>query len=57
MLMSALDKLTADERSLIDAIFFEEKSEREISHELGISQPAVFKRKNKILEKLKKILK
>jgi len=55
-LMSALDKLTDNERSLIDALFFQGKSEREVARVLGISQPAVHKKRNRIIERLKKML-
>ena len=56
MLVSALDELTDDERNLIDALFYQEKSEREIAENSGITQQAVSKRKAKILKKLKKRL-
>jgi len=56
MLMSALDKLTDDERGLIDALFFEDRSERDVAGESGVSQQAVHKKKVRILEKLKRLL-
>lgn len=37
-------------------LLYEDKSERELAAELGISQKAVNKRRHKILEKLKKFL-
>ena len=52
-LYKALEKLTEKERKLIEALFFEEMTEREVALSLGISQPAVHKQKNKILKKLK----
>ena len=57
MLLAALAELTDDERSLIDSLFYQEKSEREIAGEIGISSIAVHKRKHKILSKLRGILK
>jgi DNA-directed RNA polymerase specialized sigma24 family protein len=36
MLFAALAELTEDERGLIDVLFFDEKSERELSRESGI---------------------
>ena len=57
MLFVALAELTDDERGLIDALFFDEKSEREVSHDIGISSVAIHKRKHKILNKLQKFLK
>lgn len=56
MLLTALEELTADERSLIDALFYQEKSEREVANQNGISHQAVHKKKARILEKLKKLL-
>ena len=56
MLFSALDELTADERGLIDALFFDEKSEREVAALKNIAQQTVHKKKNRILKKLKKLI-
>ena len=53
MLSKALSELTEEERVLIDELFFNDKSEREIAREIGVSQPAIHKRRNRILEKLK----
>ena len=55
-LYQALTELSEKERELIVALFFEEKTERELAAVLGISQPAVHKQKNKILKKLKTFL-
>ncbi|MBR9946189.1 sigma-70 family RNA polymerase sigma factor [Clostridiaceae bacterium Marseille-Q4145] len=55
-LYQALTELSEKERELIVALFFEEKTERELAIVLGISQPAVHKQKNKILKKLKTFL-
>ena len=55
-LYKALDTLTEKERKLIEALFFEKMTEREVALSLGISQPAVHKQKNKILKKLKLFL-
>ena len=57
MLMKALETLTDDERFLINELYFNEKSERDLANITGISQPAVHKRCNKILEKIKKMMK
>jgi len=54
MLTSILDKLTADERNLIKALFFEDKSERKVEAETGVPQKTLNYRKNKILKWLKK---
>ena len=55
-LYQALTELSEKERELIVALFFEEKTERELAIVLGISQPAVHKQKNKTLKKLKTFL-
>ena len=54
LLMSALSKLTAEERSLIDALFYEDKSERELAKETGTPQKTINNRKRAILKKLRK---
>ena len=48
--------LSDGEQALIQAIFFEELSEREVGLRLGITQSVVNKRKAKILAKLRKII-
>ena len=55
-LHTALSLLAPEERALIQALFFDERKESELAMELGISQPAVYKRKTKILKKLKLLL-
>ncbi len=55
-LRRCLDLLAPDERALIDALFFEDKTEREYAAIAGVSQVAVHKRKQGILIKLKKYL-
>ncbi len=49
----ALATLTEEERYLIERKFWDRATEREIAKELGISQPAVNKRINQILERLR----
>ena len=55
-LKAALSSLSDSEQTLIQAIFFEELSEREVGLRLGITQSVVNKRKAKILAKLRKIM-
>lgn len=55
-LRTALEKLSAEELLLIDMLYTQMKSEREIASELGISQNAVNKRKSKLLCRLKVFL-
>ena len=52
-LHTALLQLTKEERALIYALFFDEKTESEVAKPLGVSQQAIHKRKNRILKKLK----
>lgn len=53
----ALFLLPQNDYDLIYALYFEEKTERELSAKYGISQVAVHKRKKRAMEKLKKIMK
>ena len=55
-LKAALPLLSDSEWVLVNAIFFEELSEREVGLRLGITQSVVNKRKAKILAKLRKII-
>ena len=54
-LFAALSTLDAESYQLIDALILsdDQKSERELALEFGLSQNAVNKRKNKILKNLK----
>lgn len=52
-----LSQLTETEQSLIYALFYEEKTEREYAETLGISQNAVNKRRHKVLAKLRQLIK
>jgi len=55
-MMLCLELLDAEERWLIDALYFQGKSESQIAGQIGITQQAVHKRKTKILTKLKKLI-
>lgn len=56
-LHQALEKLTDEEHALVYALFFEGKTERTYAKELGVAQVTVHKKKQRILKKLKEILK
>ena len=56
-LHTALLQLTKEERALIYALFYEEKTEREYAEQLGLYRNAVHVRKIKTLKKLKELLK
>ena len=55
-LRAALDQLSEEERSLIYARFFGERSEREREEMMGIHRMTIHNRKIRILQKLKKML-
>jgi len=55
-LKAALPLLSDNEQELIQAIFFDGLSEREVGLRLGITQSVVNKRKARILIKLRKII-
>ena len=52
-----LPMLTKEEWSLVYALYYEEKTEREYAGTLGISQNAVNKRRHKVLAKLRYLMK
>ena len=56
-LHNCIDTLNADERALIDALFFDGLTERGYSQKTGIAQKTINDRKHKVLKKLKKLLK
>ncbi|BAH08445.1 sigma-70 family RNA polymerase sigma factor [Clostridium kluyveri] len=55
-LWAALDILPEDERSLIDEIFFNERSESQVAKSIGINQSTVNRRLSKVLSKLKNLM-
>lgn len=52
----ALSLLSEDERLLIKQIFFEERTERELALEYGLSQKGINKRRQRILERLRELI-
>lgn len=52
----ALRSLSEDERSLIDELFFNEKSESQIAKSIGVNQSTISRRLSKILSKLKSLI-
>ena len=55
-LQECLLLLNSAERSLIEALYYQEKTERELSKETGVHYSTIHSRKKKILEKLKNLL-
>ena len=56
LLFFALSLLCESEQSLIQAIYFQNKTEAEYAEEIGMSQQRVHYRKKRILEKIKQIV-
>jgi RNA polymerase sigma factor (sigma-70 family) len=52
-LRRCLALLSADDRALLTALYFEDKGENAVARELGITQQAVNKRRQKAIRKLK----
>ena len=55
-LRDCLSLLSAEEQSLIYALFFEKLTERQYAEKQGVFHNAIHKKKKRILEKLKKLL-
>ena len=55
-LRDAVMRLSDTEKHIIFGLFFEDKTAKRISEELGVNEMAVSRMKYKILEKLRKIL-
>jgi len=56
MLSKALSELTEDERVLIDELFYNGKSERELSKETCVPRKTLAYRRTKVLEKLRRLI-
>ena len=54
---NALSKLNAEEREIIEKLYYDDESIRSVAKRNNISHPALIKKRNKILDKLKKLLK
>lgn len=55
-LHKALSLLSDDERNLIEQLFFEERTEREVAVEYQLSQNAINKRRKQILARLRSLI-
>ena len=56
LMLNAIEQLDAADKQLIRLLFFYEFSCREISRQLGVDEGTIRYRKNKILNKLRKVL-
>ena len=54
---NALSKLNVEEREIIEMLYYDDESIRSLAKKNNISHPALIKKRNKILDKLKKLLK
>ena len=52
----AISKLNDEERDIIERLYFNDETLRSVAKLKSITHPALIKRRNKILEKLKKII-
>ena len=52
----AMSKLNKDEREIIERLYFNDETLRAVAKTQNISHPALIKRRDKILEKLKKFI-
>ncbi|HEL0567492.1 TPA: sigma-70 family RNA polymerase sigma factor [Streptococcus equi subsp. zooepidemicus] len=53
---NAMSKLNSEERDIIERIYFNEESIRSVAKLKSISHPALIKKRDKILEKLRKLI-
>ena len=53
----AISKLNDEEREIIERLYFQEETLRSVAKARSISHLALIKRRNKILEKLRELLK
>lgn len=57
ILLKVLNRLPNNEKSLIQAIYFDEKTEAEYANQVGVHQSTINRKKNIILNKLRNMLK
>lgn len=55
-LFLALEMLSEDERDIIQYLFYDERTERDIASEFQIAQQTLHKKKNRILKKLRHLI-
>ncbi len=55
-LRNAMSKLNKDEREIIERLYFKDETLRAVAKTQNISHTALIKRRDKILEKLKKFI-
>lgn len=55
-LRNAISKLSDEERDIIERLYFYDETLRSVAKPKRITHPALIKRRNKILEKLRKLI-
>ena len=55
-MLRCFGRMSEDDRTLLTALYFEEKSERTLAKEFGVSQVAVHKRRHKAIARLKEMM-
>jgi len=55
-LQAALHSLSAEEMALLEELFYREKTEREVAGLYAVSQNTIHYRKNRLLDKLRKLM-
>jgi DNA-directed RNA polymerase specialized sigma24 family protein len=55
-MLTCLKRLSPEKQKLITALFFDNKSEHQVSRETGVPQRTIHDRKIKILAKLKRLM-
>ncbi len=53
---NAISKLNDEERDIVERLYFNDETLRSVARLKSITHPALIKRRNKILEKLKKFI-
>lgn len=53
---NAISKLNDEERDIVERLYFNDETLRSVARLKSITHPALIKRRNKILEKLKKLI-
>ena len=53
---NAISRLNAEEKDIIERLYFKDETVRSVAKLKSITHPALIKRRNKILEKLKKFI-
>lgn len=56
VLLGALSRLSSEEQAMVQALFFEGKTEKEVALQKGVSQQAIHQTKGRVLSKIRKFM-